>query len=86
MFQAVASVTAVSTTYAAKKKYSFTGLTPINSATPHRMAAMIQNFIGRSSAEESLRADAEHDEQESKRHGRRPIPRGRAFSGCRRAR
>src|SRR3954463_10979389 len=71
MFQAVASTTNVSTTKAAKKKYSLTGLKARLRAAIRAASAPIQNFIGHSSSEQSLRPHAQHDEQEAERHRRR---------------
>src|SRR4030095_1545605 len=72
MFHAVASTTKVSTTKAAKKKYSLTGLSASANAAARRMPEPIQNLIGRSSSEQSLGPDSQSDQQKAERHGRRP--------------
>src|SRR6185503_11532193 len=72
MFHAVARTTAVSTTYAAKKKYSLTGLRAAAPAAMRNTAAPIQNFIGRSSSKQPLGPDPQNDQQQPERHRRRP--------------
>src|SRR5678815_3450006 len=72
MFHAVASTTKVSTTKAAKKKYSFAGLSATANAAASRTVELTQNLIGRSSSEQSLGSYSQHDQQQPEGHGGRP--------------